>query len=272
MPVSGSAGVSYAAPNVSIIFCTPGTLDLCRVVLPDAGRLQEEDARQANKHGYTRHTPAEPLFTEADAYRAIAQLQPIGYDRPIQAAPGIQVDFIPAGHLLGSAYARVRVTGQRERTILFGGDLGRYGRPVLPDPSPVEEADVLLLESTYGNRVHPPSNEIGRQFRQPIIAMLRKAVFDRYVLPLDIADFFQTSTPRDPKVGVIARPPGGEEPDHRHCRLLRACRERPCDRRSTEQSDEVAPFQCSVPPVLPTERIAHLGAAGDRCAGGFRTG
>ena len=141
------------------IFCTPGTLDLCRVVLPDAGRLQEEDARQANKHGYTRHTPAEPLFTEADAYRTITQLQPIGYERAIEVAAGVHVDFIPAGHLLGSAYARVRVAGQQGPTLLFGGDLGRYGRPVLPDPSPVAHADVLLLESTYGDRVHPPDDD-----------------------------------------------------------------------------------------------------------------
>jgi metallo-beta-lactamase family protein len=141
------------------IFCTPGTLDLCRVVLPDAGRLQEEDARQANKHGYTRHTPAQPLFTEADAYRTIAQLQPIGYERAIEVAAGVHVDFIPAGHLLGSAYARARVGDAPGKTILFGGDLGRYNRPVLPDPSPVAHADVLLLESTYGNRVHPADDD-----------------------------------------------------------------------------------------------------------------
>jgi metallo-beta-lactamase family protein len=137
------------------IFCTPGTLDLCRVVLPDAGRLQEEDARQANKHGYTRHEPAKPLFTEADAFRTVTQLQPVGYERPIEILPGVEIDFLPAGHLLGSAYVRVRVGGQQGTTVLFGGDLGRYGRPVLPDPSSVRHADVLLLESTYGNRVHP---------------------------------------------------------------------------------------------------------------------
>jgi metallo-beta-lactamase family protein len=141
------------------IFCTPGTLDLCRLVLPDAGRLQEEDARQANKHAYTKHRPALPLFTEADAFRAIAQLQPVGYERPIEVAPGIDVDFINAGHLLGSAYARARIGGDRGTTVLFGGDLGRYGRPVMPDPSPVAHADVLLVESTYGNRVHPPEDD-----------------------------------------------------------------------------------------------------------------
>jgi metallo-beta-lactamase family protein len=133
------------------IFCTAGSLDLCRIVLPDSGRIQEEDAANANRHAYTKHAPALPLYTEADAFRAISQLQPVGYDRPIPVASGVEVDFINAGHLLGSAYARIRVNG---KTILFGGYLGRFDRPVLPDPTMVEEADYLLVESTYGNRVH----------------------------------------------------------------------------------------------------------------------
>jgi metallo-beta-lactamase family protein len=144
------------------VFCTAGTADLCRIVLPDAGRLQEEDARQANKHGYTRHTPAEPLFTEADAYRAIGQLQPFGYERGVPVAPGIDVSFINAGHLLGSAYARMTFDGDGGRPVLFGGDLGRYDRPVLPDPTAVGAADVLLLESTYGDREHEPDDHSER--------------------------------------------------------------------------------------------------------------
>ena len=133
------------------VFCTAGTLDLCRIVLPDAGRIQEEDAANANRHGFSKHAPALPLYTEADAFRAVSQLQPVGYDRPVPVTPDIEVEFINAGHLLGSAYARVRTGG---RTLLFGGDLGRFGRPVLPDPSTIPEADYLLVESTYGNRVH----------------------------------------------------------------------------------------------------------------------
>jgi metallo-beta-lactamase family protein len=138
------------------IFCTAGTQDLCHIILPDAGRLQEEDARQANKHGYTRHHPAVPLFTEADAHRALAQLQPVGYERPLRIARGIDIEFINAGHLLGSAFVRVRLEADGGCDILFGGDLGRYDRPILPDPSPVEQADILLLEATYGDRTHPP--------------------------------------------------------------------------------------------------------------------
>ncbi len=132
------------------IFCTPATQDLCSIVLPDSARIQEEDARDANKHGYSKHDPALPLYTSEDAARALTHLQPVGYNRPIPVVNGrtdLEVEFLNAGHLLGSAYARVRFD---DRTILFGGDLGRYGRPVLPDPSPVDAADVLLVESTYG--------------------------------------------------------------------------------------------------------------------------
>jgi metallo-beta-lactamase family protein len=133
------------------VFCTAGTQDLCRIVLPDSGRIQEEDAANANRHGYSKHAPALPLYGEADAFRAVSQLQPVGYERPVPVATDVEVEFINAGHLLGSSYARVKTGG---RTILFGGDLGRFDRPVLPDPTLVPEADYLLVESTYGNRVH----------------------------------------------------------------------------------------------------------------------
>jgi metallo-beta-lactamase family protein len=138
------------------VFCTAGTLDLCRIVLPDAGRIQEEDAANANRHGFSKHAPALPLYTEADAFRAVSQLQPVGYDRPMPVASDVEAEFVNAGHLLGSAYARVRTGGM---TILFGGDLGRFGRPVLPDPSAVSEADYLLVESTYGNRLHQQDDD-----------------------------------------------------------------------------------------------------------------
>jgi metallo-beta-lactamase family protein len=172
------------------IFCTPATKELCSLVLPDSAHIQEEDAREANRHGFTKHKPALPLYTENDAARALSQLQPVGYSRPVpllgwsdpkHADPAARVgsdlrdvgrhtagteepgggeagtevaptvEFLDAGHLLGSAYARICVA---DRTILFGGDLGRYGRPVLPDPASVKEADILLLESTYGDRLH----------------------------------------------------------------------------------------------------------------------
>jgi metallo-beta-lactamase family protein len=140
------------------VFCTPGTADLCRIMLPDAGRLAEEDAREANRGGYTKHAPALPLFTEEDAERALTLLQPVGYDRPMTASAGVTITFIDAGHLLGSSFVRMTLDGEGGREIFFGGDLGRYERPVLPDPTRVETTDILLLESTYGDRLHEPDD------------------------------------------------------------------------------------------------------------------
>ena len=159
------------------IFCTAGTLDLCRIVLPDAGRIQEEDAANANRHGFSKHNPALPLYTETDAFRAVSQLQPVGYDRPMPVTPDIEAEFINAGHLLGSAFARVRTGG---RTILFGGDLGRFGRPVLPDPSMISEADYLLVESTYGNRVHLQDDD-GAQLAEVINTTVERG--GRIIIP-----------------------------------------------------------------------------------------
>jgi metallo-beta-lactamase family protein len=152
------------------IFCTPGTRDLCTIVLPDSAHLQEEEARFANKRGYSKHKPALPLYTELDAARTLTQLQPVGYNRPVPVVPGVEVEFLNAGHLLGSAYARLRIG---ERTVLFGGDLGRFGRPVLPDPVPVDRADILLVESTYGDRLHEPDDD-GERFAVLVNAAVKR--------------------------------------------------------------------------------------------------
>ena len=149
------------------VWCTAGTQDLCRLVLPDAGRIQEEDARQANKHGYTKHAPALPLYDELAAQRALMHLQPVGYHREFEVAPGFTAEFHPAGHLLGSSFIVVRVGGVK--TILFGGDLGRYNRPVLRDPENAVAADLVLVESTYGDRDHTPDDE-GEGFAEIIRA------------------------------------------------------------------------------------------------------
>lgn len=144
------------------VFCTAGTADLCKIVLPDAGRLAEEDAREANRHGYTKHSPALPLFTEADAFRVMANLQPCGYDRPIPVTGDITVTFVNAGHLLGSAFAVLSLRVNGGRKLVFSGDVGRYDRPIVPDPLPVEEADALVIESTYGDRQHDPDEDGAR--------------------------------------------------------------------------------------------------------------
>ncbi len=156
------------------IFCTRGTADLCSLVLPDAGHLQEEDARFANRKRFSKHNPALPLFTEADAKQALTLLEPVDFDRHIAVAPGIEVEFMNAGHLLGSAFVRMTRANGNGGKLLFGGDLGRYGRPVLPDPHPAVEADALLLESTYGDRIHPDDDD-----GEALAAIVRETIADR---------------------------------------------------------------------------------------------
>jgi len=137
------------------VYCTGGTLDLCRLVLPDAAHLQEEDAKFANKRGFSKHQPALPLYTEEDAAEALSRFKVADYGKKIEVVKGIEIEFINAGHLLGSSYVLVTRSDKSGGRILFGGDLGRYSRPILPDPSPGVAADVLLVESTYGDRLHP---------------------------------------------------------------------------------------------------------------------
>jgi metallo-beta-lactamase family protein len=141
------------------VYCTGGTADLCNLVLPDAAHLQEEDAKFANKRGFSKHQPALPLYTEADAAEALSRLKPQPFKQKVGVVPGLEVEFINAGHLLGSSYVLATRSDKTGGRILFGGDLGRYARPILPDPSPGVEADVLLVESTYGDRLHPAEDD-----------------------------------------------------------------------------------------------------------------
>ena len=141
------------------IYCTAGTADLCGLVLPDAAHLQEEDAKFANMRGYSKHQPALPLYTEADAAEALSRMRPAPFGKKVAVTDGFEVEFINAGHLLGSSYVKLTRSDKSSAGILFGGDLGRYSRPILPDPAPGVDADVLLVESTYGDRVHPNEDD-----------------------------------------------------------------------------------------------------------------
>lgn len=141
------------------VYCTGGTYDLSKLILPDAARIQEEDARHANKHGFSKHHPALPLYTEADATAALARFKVCPMEKKIQVSDHLEVEFINAGHLLGSSFVLATRRGNGGGRVLFGGDLGRYNRPILPDPSPGVETDVLLVESTYGDRRHPPEDD-----------------------------------------------------------------------------------------------------------------
>lgn len=138
------------------VLCTSGTADLLRVVLPDSARLQEEDAEQANKYGYARHKPARPLCTEADARKALKMVKAHPYDTEVKVCDGVSATFRRAGHILGSASVDLTLDGPTPLRLVFSGDVGRWNKPILRDPEFVPEADVLLVESTYGDRTHPP--------------------------------------------------------------------------------------------------------------------
>lgn len=134
------------------IYATSATIQLARISLPDSGRIQEEDARFANKHRFTKHDPALPLYTEQDAYEALKQMRPVHYFEFTSLPGGAQFQFLPAGHILGSAYAEIYFeNGER---ILMSGDLGRYNTPIIKDPTEVSFSEYLVLESTYGDRLH----------------------------------------------------------------------------------------------------------------------
>jgi metallo-beta-lactamase family protein len=133
------------------IYCSEATKDLCAILLPDAAHLQEEEARYANMRGFSKHKPALPLFTKEDAERALDRLHPVGYDTPIRLSETSTARLLPGGHILGASMIMIESAGKK---LLFSGDLGRPNDPVMRPPTAVTNADVLVLESTYGNRRH----------------------------------------------------------------------------------------------------------------------
>ena len=133
------------------VFCTPGTADLLRVMLLDAARLQEEEADFNNRHRTSSHDPALPLFTTDDAQRVLTQVRAVDFDRTFSPAPGVEARISNSGHILGAGFIHCAIGGRR---VVFSGDLGRYDVPIMRDPDPGVEADILLVESTYGDRLH----------------------------------------------------------------------------------------------------------------------
>jgi metallo-beta-lactamase family protein len=153
----------YAGP----IYSSPATRELVEILLLDAARLQEEDADYANRKGFSKHNPALPLFTEADAKKALSLFRTVDYGEAFETA-GLTTRLHQAGHILGSAFAEVVVpTGAGQTTIVFSGDIGRYNAPLHRDPDSLPPCDTLLLESTYGDRVHDPAPLID-QVREPL--------------------------------------------------------------------------------------------------------
>ena len=139
------------------VICTDATQDLCGVLLPDSGHLQERDADLANRHGYSKHRPALPLYTQEDAEKALKRFRPVSFDRVVPLPGGIEAKFFYAGHILGAAMVELACSG---RKLLFSGDLGRPTDILLHAPVAVDEADYLVVESTYGDRAHPTENAV----------------------------------------------------------------------------------------------------------------
>jgi len=139
------------------VYATSGTRDLCRILLPDSGHIQEEDAAFANRHGFSKHAPALPLYTRQDALDCLPLLKTIDFGQTFQPIPGWRATFSPAGHILGAASVLLEVAGRR---ILFSGDLGRPDDLIMNPPAEAPAADTVLIESTYGDREHPKEDVI----------------------------------------------------------------------------------------------------------------
>ncbi|MBI3988363.1 MAG: MBL fold metallo-hydrolase [candidate division NC10 bacterium] len=150
------------------VYATRATADLVKILLPDSGHLQEEEAGYHNKRGTSKHKPALPLYTAAEGLKAATRVAGVGYQEPVELASGIRVWFQRAGHILGSAIVTVEIgDANRRQRLVFSGDLGRQGAPILPDPMPIQEADYVIVESTYGDRRHDP---------EPIPAQLERVI------------------------------------------------------------------------------------------------
>ncbi len=143
---------------VGKVHATGATRDLCRILLPDSGHIQEEDAAFANRHGFSKHAPAMPLYSRQDALDCLPLIKVTECGVTFQPLPGWRATFSPAGHILGAASLLLEVAGRR---ILFSGDLGRPDDLIMNPPANAPQADTVLVESTYGNREHPKEDVLG---------------------------------------------------------------------------------------------------------------
>jgi metallo-beta-lactamase family protein len=143
------------------IYATPATIDLCKILLLDSAKLQQEEADFANRHHTTQHKVALPLYTIAEAKRALRLLKPIAFNQTTQIATGVSLRLKPAGHILGASSAEITTEG---KIVLFSGDLGRPNDAIMHAPANIDQADYIVAESTYGNRTHgstDPTNVLG---------------------------------------------------------------------------------------------------------------
>jgi metallo-beta-lactamase family protein len=150
------------------VYCSEGTAELCKILLPDSGYLQEEAADRANRKGYSRHEKAKPLYTADQARASLEYLRPVAFGATTPLADRVGVTLRPAGHIVGAAIATFDIDGQH---LVFSGDLGRPEDPVMVPPDTVETADWLVVESTYGDRFHPvidPEQTLGEIVRRTV--------------------------------------------------------------------------------------------------------
>jgi metallo-beta-lactamase family protein len=162
------------------IYATPATIDLCSILLPDSGHLQEEDAAFYNKRKISKHSPALPLYTMEEAQQCLKQFEPVDFDQPKQLRPDFTFRFVHAAHIVGSSMIEISLAlnGTTKR-LLFTGDIGRVrdsqiapGRVLHSGPTEGESADIVVMESTYGNRVHPktdPRPELAKIINDTVI-------------------------------------------------------------------------------------------------------
>jgi metallo-beta-lactamase family protein len=149
-----------------VIYSTFATRDLCSAMLRDSAHIHEQDTAYANKKRARKGLPpAEPIYTYDDAIASLEYFVSVGYGRAVPVAPGVQCTFLDAGHILGSAlvFLEIEEAGQRRTRLLFSGDLGRKDMPILRDPTPAPEAGILIIESTYGDRVHEPHEKAAQR-------------------------------------------------------------------------------------------------------------
>ncbi len=165
------------------IYATPATRDLCSAMLRDAGHIQEYDALYLNKKRARQGLPpVEPLYTVEDATDSLRYFISVGYDRPLPVGPGVKLTFRDAGHILGSAITLLDLEeGNQRIRLAFTGDLGRKGMPILRDPSLVEDVDYLIIESTYGDRLHDPVEIADQELRDVVVNTYRRG--GRVIVP-----------------------------------------------------------------------------------------
>lgn len=159
----------YRAGYKGPIFCTEATADIAEIMLMDSAKIQEEDARYLTKRLKGDHPSVDPLYTADDVKKMRKQFEPLSYDDWHELSPDFSIRFRRAGHILGSAITEMNITEKGEiRRVVFTGDLGRRGLPLLHDPQFIDRADVVICESTYGNRVHLPPGDLKEALRKII--------------------------------------------------------------------------------------------------------